>query len=349
MQRKQIKKPEKTSDKTKALFIDYIGAKGWGVFNDAFLGNHYFMREPKKHETIHDFYYNDILTTNLDNIGIPERFLSFIDYCLKQNEPEVALAQAIKKTPGAKNYQYETHVKSIIKTLTPYKNQLFNYVARTKFLENSWNQIENVFLTIDDQTRRVGIIEAMINTKTFNSVDTQKSIYNIVQKHIKNPKLFDKHFSKIEKIDDQQTVIDFINTPSVVMIGFKAEKLMGANLTSEIRKDTLIGQITNISESIHLKNETLGVIKTIMSYDSDKKQYCLNVICPKNKVELVSFIYEKMINTISRTSLYKDLLDFDKEPNLSCFIKNCNSEFLHKTLQKDINENKLVFNKKPKI
>ncbi len=189
----------------------------------------------------------------------------------------------------------------------------------------------------------------MINTKTFNSIDTQKSIYNIVQKHIRNPKIFDKHFSKIEKIDEQQTVVDFINTPSVVMIGFKAEKIMGANLSSEIRKDTLIGQITVISESIYLKYKDIGIIKTIMSYDSDKKQYCLNVICPKDKVELVSFIYEKMINSISRISLYSDLLDFNKEPNLDCFIKKCNSEFLHKTLKKDINENKLTSEKKLKI
>jgi hypothetical protein len=349
MQKKQVRPPEKISDKTKTLFIEYIGAKGWGVFNDAFMGTHYFMREPKRGENIHDFYYNDILTSNLDNIGIPERFLSFIEDCLKKGEREVALSQAIKKTPGAKNYQYETHVKNIVKTLTPYKSSLFNYVARTKFLENSWNLIENVFLTIDDQPSRVGIIEAMINTKTFNSIDTQKSIYNIVQKHIRNPKIFDKHFSKIEKIDEQQTVVDFINTPSVVMIGFKAEKIMGANLSSEIRKDTLIGQITVISESIYLKYKDIGIIKTIMSYDSDKKQYCLNVICPKDKVELVSFIYEKMINSISRISLYSDLLDFNKEPNLDCFIKKCNSEFLHKTLKKDINENKLTSEKKLKI
>ncbi len=145
MQKKQVRPPEKISDKTKTLFIEYIGAKGWGVFNDAFMGTHYFMREPKRGENIHDFYYNDILTSNLDNIGIPERFLSFIEDCLKKGEREVALSQAIKKTPGAKNYQYETHVKNIVKTLTPYKSSLFNYVARTKFLENSWNLIEMFF------------------------------------------------------------------------------------------------------------------------------------------------------------------------------------------------------------
>jgi hypothetical protein len=131
---------------------------------------------PKPKESMSRFYVDEILEENLDSIGTKDVFHEFLKKVLNKGEHEVAIYQAIKKTPGHKNYEYNSITSGIINTLKPFKKTLFEYVARPRFLEHNWHRIEELFKTLDGQENRMAIIEAVMQTNTFNNLDTQKSI-----------------------------------------------------------------------------------------------------------------------------------------------------------------------------
>lgn len=334
--------------KTKELFQEFMKKNGYGVYNHGFTHSHYAIRQPKKNEKIHDYYVDDLLDTNIDNISNTSVFFNFMKEVLNQGEHEVGLYQAIKKTPGVKNYSYDIHVSAILNALQPYKKTLFEYVTRPKFLENSWRSIEHVFETLDSQEHRVAIIEAMMQTKTFSALDTQKNIYNIVQKHIKNPSQFESQFNRINKVKESQSVIDYIDTPSIVVIGFTAEKLIGANLNTEINSSGLVEYIRNTSNNFKERHqEDLHIINTFMDYNKETKQYTLNIICPQTCVELNKVVFEKMINDLSRLNKWQDIGEYNQEDSIRQIIRECRIIHLQETLENTLDIFKETV-KKPK-
>lgn len=328
----------KVSDKTKELFLAYLEKKGLGVYNDAFMSSHYVIRPPKSaSEKRSDYYAGDFLDSNLDNTGGTKYFVEFLTEILNKGEHEVALHQAIKKTPGPKNYEYSKHVNTILNTITPYKKTLFEYVARPRFLESGWEKLEDVFKTIDSQEHRKAIFEAMFATKTFTSLDVQKEIYNLVQKYIKYPSVYDEQFKRITKVDEKQNVTDFVSTSAVIIIGFNTEKLIGANLNTEVSSNALIESIKNISNSLKDNHQQdLGIINVMMDYKNGEKQHHLHVICPQDKVELNKIIFDRMINHLSRLNTWDEIKEFNEEGNRANFVKQCQSISLHNNLNSSL-------------
>jgi hypothetical protein len=321
-------------EKTKELFKEFTDKHGYGVYNDGFNHAHYVIRKPKGSESTHDFYHNDFLDSNLDSIGSHNAFFNFMTDILNKGENEVALYQAIKKTPAPKSYSFDSHVNSVLSVLTPYTKTLFEYVARPKFLESSWERIDSVFNTLDSQDYRVAIIEAMLQTKTFNALDTQKGIYNIVQKHITDPSKFDSYFDRINKVSESQSVIDYIDTPAIVVIGFTSENLIGANLNTEINSNYLVDSIKRISNSLKEKHqEDLHIMNTLMDYNKDTKQHSLYIVCPQSSVGLNKFVFERMINDVSRLSKSAEVNAYNQDDSRNRLIKECKILYLHATLE----------------
>jgi hypothetical protein len=326
------------SIKLKSLFEDFLLKNQFGVYNDSFMGNTLYVRKPKNdREKISDYYNEDFLNNTLSAVGTPKVFLQFLSEILKKGESDVALQQAIKKTPNPKNYEYEGHVSSILNVLEPYKKVLFNYVSRPNFLEHNFHRLDKIFSIIDDQEHRIAILESMMVTKTFNSLDTQKEIYNLVQNHIRQPEILDKHFSRIKVVDTKESVVDFIETPAIIVIGFSAEKLIGANLNTKISSDTMVSTIPQCSQLLKDKfQQDLNIINTIMDYNKENKQYSLNILCLPDTLGLNKKVFEKMINSISQLNSWEDITEFKKDENLNLFIKECKAEYLHQTLNQSL-------------
>jgi hypothetical protein len=320
-------------EKTKELFEEFLNEKGYGVYNDGFMNRHYNIRIPKPKENMSRYYVDDILDDNLYHIGTQDIFFEFLKKVLNKNEHDVALYQAIKKTPGNKHYDYEKITSSIINKLTPFKKTLFEYVVRPRFLEHNWSRIEDIFKTIDNQENRIAVIEAVMQTNTFKSLDTQKSIYNLVQKHIRNPEKFDSYFDKINKVQPHLSVVDYIDSPSVVIIAFTEEKLVGANLNTEIGSKSLVDGIRKVANNLKKEyKDDLKIINILMDYDTETKQHLLNIICPHSHVELNKLVFEEIINDISRLSTTDELREYQSESK-TAFVKKCKSFQMHEELQ----------------
>jgi hypothetical protein len=329
--------------KTKELFEAFLKDKGYGVYNDGFMSTHYAIRKPKpnvSHESnFSNYHVDDLLESNLDSVESKDVFHEFLKRILNQGEHEVALYQAIKKTPSPKNYEYDNIVRGMIDTLSPFKKTLFEYFARPRFLEHNLTKIDRVFKVLDSQEHRVAVIEAVMQTNTFNSLDTQRAIYNIVQAHIKVPAKFDSYFEKITKVQEHQSVVDYVDSPSVVIIGFTEEKLIGANLNTEMAAKTLvdgIGKIANILKKEY--KDDLKIINVLMDYDKDSKQHTLNVICPQSHVALNKLVFEEIINDVSRLSTWNELNAYRDETK-TAFIKKCKSFQMHEELYDNLNTN----------
>lgn len=328
--------------KTKELFTEFLDKRELGIYNCGFMRTTYDFRKPKQGENRSLYYLDDALEDNLDKFAsgrTTDLFFNFITETLQKGEHEVALYQAIKKTPGAKSYDYDTQTDNIIKTLKPYKKTLFEYVARPKFLEHSWKTLDDVFQTLDSQEQRIAVIEAMMQTKTFASLDTQKNIYNIVQKNIRNPSQFDAHFNRISKVENTRTVVDFIDTPALVVIGFTAEKLIGANLNTDMTSEAIVNGIKRIANTLKDRHKNdLNISNVLMDYNTEKKQYSLHVICPKAYEELNKIVFEKMINDVSRLNSWKDLIEYEKEDSMQIqkMITMSKAFQLHSELSSDL-------------
>lgn len=335
--------------KTKELFEKFLNEKGYGVYNDGFMSTHYGIRKPKNGEKLSTYYIDDVLDSNLDNIESKDVFHEFLKKTLNQNELEVALYQAIKKTPGHKNYEYNSITSGILNTLKPFKKTLFEYFVRSRFLEHNWKRIDDIFQTLDSQEHRIAIIESVMQTNTFNGLDTQKSIYNLVQKYIKQPEKFDSYFEKINKVNEHQSVIDYIDSLSVVIIGFTEEKLIGANLTTEIAAKTLVESIEKIARNLKTEyKDDLKIINTLMDYNKDTKQHTLNIICPESYVELNKIVFEEIINDISRLSTWNQLREYQDEVK-TALIKQCRSFQLHEDLQDNLHSDNDIKRKSNKL
>lgn len=325
-------------EKTKELFISYLKENNVWVFNDSFLGKHLTIRPPKNtNDKLNDYYINDILATNFSGISNSSSFLKFISYLLQKNEHSLAIQQSIKKTNNYKNYNHHEDISKIIKILTPYKKTLFEFSCRNSFLNNHLNTLPSIFSILDSQEYRIGLLEAIFNTTAFNNLDNQKMIYNLVQTNIKNPKKFDNKFSKIKILNNFETVVDFIETPSIIVIGYNAEKLIGANLLTKISSDNLLSFIPQFASILRTKHtEELKIINTIVDYNKEKKQYYLNIICKQETLELNKVIFENFLNTISRFSIWQEITDFLSEEKINLFLKTCKSDYLQQTLQKSL-------------
>jgi hypothetical protein len=148
---------------------------------------------------------------------------------------------------------------------------------------------------------------------------------------------FNSYFQKINKVQEHQSVVDYVDAPSVVIIGFSEEKLIGVNLNTEIPSKSLVEGINKVANKLKTEYpDDLKIINVLMDYDIEKKQHTLNVICPQSHVELNKLIFEEVINDISRLSTIDQLRDYQSESK-TAFIKKCKSFKMHEELQDGLN------------
>ncbi len=346
--KKVVRTKPKTNEKAKELLEEFLEAKNYGIFSNLSMHRSYSIKPLKDDKKTSSYTIEEIINCNLDMISSEDKFLEFITYCLKKSENDVAISQAIKKTPRVNHYNYDHHVDQIINTLIPFKKTLFEYVARPSFLQSSYKQIPKIFTAIDDQERRIVIFESLINTKTFQNIDSQKEIYNFAQEFLKQPEKFDQYFNRIKKIHENQNVVDNNEINSVVSLGFNIDKLIGANIETELSSETIINNIKRITKNIETQFGTdLEISTTLMDYNSKTKQYQLHIICKEGNAPINSYIFSELINEISRKSNYKEIEDFNN--NLSLFMKEQKAIYMNNKLNQSLNSNVQQHPRKNKI
>ncbi len=322
--------------KTKELFQAYLDKNEYEIKNEGFTNQYFVIRKPKIGEGRSTFYIDDLLDGGSSNIKSKDIFFNFLKELLTTNEKDVVLYQLIKKIPKEDEYNYEKDFERIINFLESYQDLLFEFMARPRFLEKSWKQLDKILPIIKSEEHKIGIIEALTQSNTFKSLDTQKEVYKLIQKYISNPSALDKHFDKINKVGDNQSVIDYVDTPSVVILGFTEERLIGINLNTEMESKTLIHHIKTTSELIQQEHSNdLKIINILMGYNKDNKQHTLNIICPKSHVELNKLVFEEVINTICRLNTNSEVFDYKNEPKTG-IIQKCKAFQLHNELQGEI-------------
>lgn len=338
-------------EKTKQLFLQYLEDNGYSVESDGYGHRTYSLQKPSSPTKQRNTYFaDDYLNANLDNIGQNQRFFIFLHRVLNMGEHEVALYQAIKKTPGPKNPQYDKSVNSIINTIKPFKKTLFDYVARTSFLEHSWRILPEVFKEIDGQIERSTIFELVFNTKTFKSTDTQKEVYGLVNQYIKQPAKYQSYFNRIQKIEENQSLVENIKHYSVVSMEYDLDKLVGANLN---RKGIESSEINNSIEKTclliqELKDPEMGIQKVLFEPIKNHRR-SFNIICEDNKVNINTEIFENIVNKIARMNSYEEVRDFREEDNLQIFLREEKARFLRDKLNQALNTNDAKQKPKGKI
>lgn len=288
-----------TKLKSLELFSEFTEKNNYGIYNDSFMSTSYTIREPKAGEKRSVYYFEDFLGASLDKVRNTKKFFDFIKYALDKGELEVAVHQAIKKTPSAKSYDYNGSVRDILKSLQPYKEAFFQYVARPKFLENSSDVMSYILSNIYDQEHRIAVFEAMFQTKEFNNINTQKTIYRLFNENIRDKSKLEKYFNKIEKIKEEDSIVSSTEITSVVMIGISTVKLANANLLSSLSGKDIAQTIKKIVEEVMPKEKELGISKVIWSANNTE-YFVINIFCPPEKAEFNRMLTEEMINTVAR-------------------------------------------------
>lgn len=322
--------------KSLELFKEFAQKNNYGVFNDAFLSIRYKIRTPKPSEKLSDFYMQDLIEAGADKISNLKPFFQYIKYCLDSNNSDVALAQIIKKNYRHTSYEYDSYVSDVIGLLEPYKKTLFEYVCRPAFLEHSWNKLGTVFETIDDQERRIAIFEAMVNTKIFQNLDTQKSVYQLFTTHIKSKNDLNKYFTKIKKINEEENILDSIEDYSCIVVSYDCEKIANANLNGELKSSEIVGSINRLAQEIKAIKE-LGIKSVLTEVDSKIIQK-MNIVCDKSSVDLNKRIFSELFNVVSRFKTRKEITGFSED--LIFFVKEKTAEVLSEKLSAGLTENK---------
>jgi len=322
--------------KTKELFQNFLDKNGYKIDNEGFTDQYFVIKKPKDGEGRSTYYMEDLLDGNIRNIRTKHIFFNFIEELLSTNEKDVALYQLIKKTPKLDAFEYNKDFNSIVDFLKPHQDLFFKYMARTRFLEKYWGELDKVLPLFKSEDHKIGVIETLTQTNTFKSLDTQKEVYQLIQKHIKNPSILDKYFNKINKIGDNQSVIDHVDTLSVVVLGFTEERLIGVNLNTEMEAKDLIRHIKSVSEKVaEQHSDDLKIVNTIMAYNKDTKQHTLNILCSQSHVELNKLVFEDVINAICRFNDNSEVYEY-KESSKTNIIQKCKAFQLHEELQDEI-------------
>jgi hypothetical protein len=327
----------KKSIKIKSIeaFKEFAKKNSFGVFNDAFMSIRYTIRKPKPNEKGGEFYLQDMIEAGPDKISNMNQFFQFIKYCLHNNYSDVALAQIIKKNPRSSSYEYSTYVSDALSVLKPYKKTLFEYVARTTFLENSWHRLDTIFEVIDDQERKTAIFESMINTKTFQTVDTQKSIYQLLNNHIKVKENLLKHFTKISKVDENENVFEAIKENAALTFEYNPEKIANANLSGELTALMLVNNIKSYASIIKRMDE-LGIQTILIEEENKKYPHKMHIICEKSMAQVNKRIFDDLFNIVARFKTREQSEDFNK--NIGLFVKEKQAEVLREKLQSTLSD-----------
>ncbi len=321
--------------KSVEIFKEFAQKNGYGVFNDAFTSIRYTIRKPKAGEKGGQFYLQDMIEAGPDKISNINQFFHFLKYCLHNNHSDVALAQIIKKTPKGSSYEYDSYVSDALSVLKPYKKTLFEYVARTAFLENSWHRLNTIFEVIDDQERKTAIFESMINTKTFQNVDTQKSIYQLLNTHIKVKENLLKHFTKILKVDENENVFEAIKENAALTFEYNPEKIANANLNGELTALMLVNNIKSYA-SIIKKMDELGIQTILIEEENKKYPHKMHIICDKEMASVNKRIFDELFNTVARFKTREQSEEFNQ--NIGLFVKEKQAQVLRENLQSTLSD-----------
>jgi hypothetical protein len=343
---------KKITIRTKELFLDYLKNNNYYIEYDykskiksenggdyMLSGVMYSILPLDGSNTQYDYLVDNLLEAGINEVYTDIEFLNFLKEVLNNGEGEVALQQAIKKTPRSKKGYYNFYVNNIIESISASEDVLFNYINRQSFLEHSWKVIDDVFPILNNDEYKKTILNTLTKIQDFVEVNTQKSIYKSVHSYLKDPSQFDTLFTKIHKPIKNRSVVDAIDTSSIIILKFTEEKLLSVNMDNTTEIEDILKNINSVINDLKKKhNEDLQIIKAFLDYDFPSRQNHLNIICPPSYVELNKVLFEKIINDFSQMNNIDEIRNY-RTTSLDMSIAEAKAYILHKDLDSEMKNN----------
>lgn len=230
---KKIIKKNLYSQKSLTLFLEYLEDSHLYIYQEPI---NFYFRVNKKIDNnqleINQQAVSNILNTHIDNIRNEDQFLNFFKFCFLRNEPDIALEQAIIKTPIKSNFLFFSYIEKIVLSIKENQEILLRYLNRTTFLNNTWRFIDLYLSHLDNHEDKLKIIKKISKTNAFRIPNNQKDIYNSAKDYIDNYQDLLSYFTHLMEIKEDESIVNSIEYPHTIIIKFTPQKLLNANLTN---------------------------------------------------------------------------------------------------------------------
>lgn len=334
---------KKINQNTQPIFISFLNDINCYVYKDDLSYEYYKIRPGNSNESKNQFFLIRLLVSSIDKLSNHAVFYDFINYCMNNNQTDVAFEQAVIKTPKVNDYLYSTHLKSIIDIFKQNQSLLLRYINRKSLLISAWLWLDDILDNITAQKDKIKIFNTIFSTSIFKSPDNQKEIYVIFKKHINNQSKYLSKFDKIFPLKDTQ-FIKSIRNETAFSITFDKNILIKANINNHIGGDSLISFINEHCNYIASNFKNLMISELLMTYKKTTGEHTIYVFCPAELIELNKHLISEVINIIICSEGTDNIASLVN--NYDEFIKNQTSIFTHEQLNKELlgnyNKNKLI-------